>query len=156
MITKDQKQILEAVLESLPEKLEKSNYKPPTWIKDKLLQPEYANERVWGFNQALDDVRAIINEFLEPEDQTVTISQAGATQAELDNILQQRITSLNYWDSPGLPPIKKKKGNLPKLKKLAKSIREQEKPKQEYPWMAGVKEQLDRITIRKSKEDRNE
>ena len=47
--------ILALIKKHQPEKQEKSNYMPPSWNKDKLLLPEYTNERIWGYNQALAD-----------------------------------------------------------------------------------------------------
>lgn len=52
MITPSQRQILEAVLEALPE------------YKGKKTIEQIGRSYNYAYNQALDDVRAIINEFL--------------------------------------------------------------------------------------------
>lgn len=71
MLTHDQRQILEAVLSSLPKDKNTNE-----WHEEKARFVNYNDDSVEAYNQALDEVRAIINEFLEPEEQ-ITIKKTG-------------------------------------------------------------------------------
>lgn len=65
MITPSQRQILEAVLEALPENKKHESGQTDARI---YTSQELLDMSIGQYNKALYDVRAIINEFLEPED----------------------------------------------------------------------------------------
>ncbi len=76
LFTTHSKAILQQLLDELPEKMKKSTFKP--FSDDKLLQPEYTNERIWGYNYALREITEIIKGLMGGHDPLTYYTQKAA------------------------------------------------------------------------------